>query len=103
MALSIGDIVTLARAGYKLNDIKALQESETEEPPKEEPPKEEPPKEEPPKEEPPKEESEELKALRTENEALKKQINKMQKDNVDSDVHKEEQTTSLSDIIRTYM
>ena len=88
MALSIGDIVTLARAGYKLNDIKALQESETEEPPKEEPPKEE---------------SEELKALRTENEALKKQINKMQKDNVDSDVHKEEQTTSLSDIIRTYM
>ena len=108
MALAIGDIVALARAGYKLNDIKALQEAEKEEhskeePSREEPSKEEPSKEEPPKEEPPKEEPEEVKALRLENEALKNQIIKMQKDNVDNDVQGEEQNNSLSDIIRTYM
>ena len=41
--------------------------------------------------------------LRAENKRLMEQIAKMQKDNVDTDVHKEEKTTSLSDIIRTYM
>ena len=86
MALQIGDIVALARAGYKLNDIKQLQESEKE-----------------PEKEPEKELEKQLADLREANNQLKAQIAKMQKDNVDNDVHMEEQNDSLSDIIRTYM
>ena len=86
MALPIGDIIALARAGYKLHDIQQMSEAEKES-----------------EKESEKEPEKELVDLRAENKRLMEQIAKMQKDNVDSDVHKQEQTDSLADIIRTYM
>ena len=102
MKLGVTDIIALVKAGYKMSDIKALQE-ETEEKP-EEKPKEKP--EEKPKEKP--KEKPSVDDLKNQIRDLTNQIKTMQETNKDADVsknvtNKKSDEDLMLDLFRTFM
>ena len=100
MKLGVADIITLVKAGYKMSDIKALQEEKPEEKPEE--------KHEEKQEEKP-EEKLSIEGLKNQIRDLTAQIKAMQEDNKEADVShhadakKPTDNELMLDLFRTFM
>jgi hypothetical protein len=116
MKLGVADIIALVKAGYKVSDIKALQEDKPEDKPEEKPEEkpedkpEEKPEEKPedkPEEKP--EEKPSVEDLKNQIRDLTAQIKTMQEDNKEADVshHTDEKKPTdnelMLDLFRTFM
>ena len=96
MKLGVADIIALVKAGYKVSDIKALQEEKPEDKPEDKP--EEKPEEKPSVED-----------LKNQIRVLTAQIKTMQEDNKEADVSRNKDTKRptdnelMMDLFRTFM
>ena len=108
MKLGVSDIIALVKAGYKMSDIKSLQEEKPEEKPEDKP--EEKPEEKP--EDKPEDKLEDnptVEDLKNQIRELTAQIKSMQEDNKEADVshHTDEKKPTdnelMLDLFRTFM
>ena len=112
MKLGVADIIALVKAGYKMSDIKALQEEKQEEKPEEKQEEKQEEKPEEKQEEKPEEKPEEktsVEDLKNQIRDLTAQIKIMQEDNKEADVSYNKDTKKptdnelMMDLFRTFM